>query len=46
MDYQVVLSPSARADLSDIVGYISFDLYETQSPIVAESPACAVILIK
>jgi plasmid stabilization system protein ParE len=25
MDYQVVLSPSARADLRDIVRYISFD---------------------
>lgn len=25
MDYQVVLSPSARADLHDIVRYISFD---------------------
>lgn len=25
MDYQVVLSPSARADLLDIVRYISFD---------------------
>ena len=25
MDYQVALSPSARADLRDIVRYISFD---------------------
>ena len=25
MDYQVVLSPSARSDLRDIVRYISFD---------------------
>jgi toxin ParE1/3/4 len=25
MDYQIVLSPSARADLRDIVRYISFD---------------------
>ena len=25
MDYQVILSPSARADLRDIVRYISFD---------------------
>jgi toxin ParE1/3/4 len=25
MDYRVVLSPSARADLRDIVRYISFD---------------------
>lgn len=25
MDYEVVLSPSARADLRDIVRYISFD---------------------
>jgi len=25
MDYQVVLSPSARRDLKDIVRYISFD---------------------
>jgi len=25
MDYQVVLSPSARADLRDIVRYISYD---------------------
>jgi plasmid stabilization system protein ParE len=25
MDYQVVLSPSARADLRDIVRYISID---------------------
>lgn len=25
MDYQVVLSPSAKADLRDIVRYISFD---------------------
>lgn len=25
MDYQLVLSPSARADLHDIVRYISFD---------------------
>jgi toxin ParE1/3/4 len=25
MDYQVVLSPSARADLRDIARYISFD---------------------
>ena len=25
MDYQVVLSPSARADLRDVVRYISFD---------------------
>jgi plasmid stabilization system protein ParE len=25
MDYQVVLAPSARADLRDIVRYISFD---------------------
>jgi toxin ParE1/3/4 len=25
MDYQVVLSPSARGDLRDIVRYISFD---------------------
>jgi plasmid stabilization system protein ParE len=25
MDYQVVLSPSARADVRDIVRYISFD---------------------
>jgi plasmid stabilization system protein ParE len=25
MDYKVVLSPSARADLRDIVRYISFD---------------------
>lgn len=25
MDYQVVLSPSARADIRDIVRYISFD---------------------
>lgn len=28
MDYQVVLSPSARADLRDIVRYISFDAPE------------------
>ena len=25
MDYQIVLSPSARADLRDIVRYISLD---------------------
>ena len=28
MDYRVVLSPSARADLRDIVRYISFDAPE------------------
>ena len=28
MDYQVVLSPSARADLRDIVRYISFDVQD------------------
>lgn len=30
MDYQVVLSPSARADLRDIVRYISFDAPEVR----------------
>jgi len=29
MDYQVVLSPSARADLRDIVRYISYDAPDT-----------------
>ena len=49
MDYQVVLSPSARADLRDIVRYISFDAPDralqfglfliSRTRLLAQSPA-------